>query len=94
MKVVFKPEAVIALRAIAKFVESQNTPGSGKRYALKFRKAIELFAQPKLKYALCHDSTLALMGYSCRNYNKWVIAFKIEKSKFVVYEILLGSLLG
>lgn len=93
MKIAFKPAAAKALYAIADFVESKNTPGSGKRYALKFRKAVEQFAQPNVKYTLCNDKLLALLGYSCRNYNDWIIAFKIENNRFVIYEIILGSTL-
>lgn len=82
-----------AIDDIADFVESKNTKGSGARYALKFKSAIEKIAQPGLQYALCDHPVLAAYKYSCRNFNDWVIAFRIENNVLIVYEIIHGSLL-
>jgi len=38
--------------AIAYFVESKNTPGSGARYALKFKAAIKKLALPNIHVAI------------------------------------------
>jgi len=79
--------------AIADFVESKNTPGSGGRYALKFKSAIERLAVPNIKHALCDHSVLAAFNYSCSHFNDWVIAFRISNDELTVYEIIHGSLL-
>lgn len=94
MKVTFTHEAAASLYIIANFVESKNTPGSGKRYALKFKKAVEKLAQPNVQYALCNHPLLNALKYSCSHYNDWVIAFKIEKGTFVVYQIIHSSVLS
>jgi hypothetical protein len=49
------PRAIKVIDNIAAFVESKNTPGSGKRFANKFKTAIKKFAQPNVKYALCNN---------------------------------------
>jgi hypothetical protein len=94
LKVIFTPEAASALYLIADFVESKNTPGSGKRYALKFRKVIEKVAQPNVQYALCNHISLALLKFNCTHYNDWVIAFRIEDDQLVVYQIIHSSVLS
>ena len=94
MKVTFTTKATNRLYAIAAFVESKNTQGSGARYAEKFRKAVERMAQPDVQYALCNHPSLALLKFNCGHYNDWVIAFKIRKDTLVVYQIIRGSLLA
>jgi len=79
--------------AIADFVESKNTPGSGARYALKFKSAIEKIALPDVQYPICNHPVLAAYQYSCSHFNDWVIAFRIENETLTVYEIIHGSLL-
>ena len=93
MKVVLKRQPQIALAAIASFIESENTKGNGKRFVLKFSKAIEEFAVRKVHYALCNHHVLASLKYSCIIFNKWVIAFTIEKNTMVVHKIIHGSIL-
>jgi len=94
VKVILTDHALNVIDEIAAFVESKNTPGSGKRYALKFKKAIEKIAKPKVKYAICNHERLALLNYSCGHYNDWVIAFRIENNALVVYQIIHGSFLA
>lgn len=79
--------------AIAAFVESKNTRGSGARYALKFKAAIEQLALPNVQYSLCNHHILAAYKYSCSHFNDWVIVFKVENEELTVYEIIHGSLL-
>jgi hypothetical protein len=87
------PKAMRVIDAIANFVESKNTKGSGARYALKFKSAIEKLALPNVQYALCNHPVLAAYKYSCGHFNDWVIAFRIEGDRLIVYEIIHGSLL-
>jgi ParE-like toxin of type II ParDE toxin-antitoxin system len=77
---------------IADFVESKNTPGSGARHALRFKKAIETLAIPNVSYSPCNHTVLAAFRYSCSHFNDWVIAFRIENNELTVYEIIHGSL--
>jgi hypothetical protein len=79
--------------AIADFVESKNTKGSGARYALRFKTAIQQLALPDVQYSLCNHPVLAAYKYSCSHFNDWVIAFRIENNVLIVYEIIHGSLL-
>jgi hypothetical protein len=87
------PKALRVIDAIADFVESKNTKGSGGRYALKFKAAIKKLAVPGIQYPLCNHYVLASYKYSCTHYNDWVIAFKIKDGNLIVYEIIHGSLL-
>jgi hypothetical protein len=79
--------------SIADFVESKNTQGSGARYALKFKSAIEKLAVPNIKHTLCQHPVLAAFDYSCSHFNDWVIAFRITNNELIVHEIIHGSLL-
>ena len=79
--------------AVADFVESKNTKGSGARYALKFKSAIEKLALSDVQYSVCNHPVLAACKYSCNHFNDWVIAFRIEDDALIVYEIIHGSLL-
>lgn len=93
MTIFITPEASNVIDAIADFVEAQNTPGSGKRFALKFINAIERLAIPKVQYGLCAHHVLASLHYSCSYFNDWVIAFRINNDELIVHEIIHGSLL-
>ncbi len=93
MIVKITPKALSVIDAIADFVESKNTKGSGARYALKFKAVLKKLAQPNLQYSLCNHPVLAAYSYSCNHFNDWVIAFKVKGSELVVYEIIHGSLL-
>lgn len=94
MKVIITVHALNVLSNIATFVESKNTPGSGKRYISKFKEAIKKIAQPNVQYALCNDKNLASLNYHCGHFNDWVIAFRIENKALVVYQIIHGSFLA
>jgi hypothetical protein len=93
LKVSITPKASKVIDAIADFVESKNTPGSGGRFAVKFIDVIEKLALPNLQYAVCAHPVLAAYKYSCRYFNDWVIAFKIYNDELTVYEIIHSSLL-
>ena len=94
MKVKITPKALEVIDAIADFVESKNTKGSGARYALKFKAAIVKLAIPNIQYSICDHPVLAIYKYSCSHYNDWVIAFKINNKELIVCEIIHGSLLA
>jgi hypothetical protein len=87
------PKALRVIDAVADFVESKNTKGSGYRFALKFKSAIENLALPNVEYAPCNHPVLAALKYSCGHFNDWVIAFRIIDNELIVYEIIHGSLL-
>ncbi len=87
------PQASRVIDAVADFVESKNTKGSGGRFALKFKAAIQKLALSDVQYSLCNHHVLASLKYSCGHFNDWVIAFKIVNDELIVYEIIHGSLL-
>lgn len=93
MNLKISPRAMRVVDAIADFVESKNTKGSGARYALRFKTAIQQLALPDVQYSLCNHPVLAAYKYSCSHFNDWVIAFRIENNVLIVYEIIHGSLL-
>jgi len=87
------PKALRVIDGIADFVESKNTKGSGKRYAIKFKVAIKKLALSNVQFAICNHPVLAAFKYSCSHFNDWVIAFRIQNNELTVYEIIHGSLL-
>jgi hypothetical protein len=94
MNVIFKPKAEETLQDIAEFIDDINISGAGERWAEKFVEHIYKVAKlENLKFALCNNESLAAASFSCIIYKGWVVAFKIEKRNFVVYQIILGSLL-
>jgi len=88
------PRALSVINNIAAFVESKNTPGSGKRFVLKFISEIESVAQENLQYTLCNNPVLARHKYSCRYMNNWVIVFRVESNVFIVYDIIPASIMS
>lgn len=93
MVVKITPKALRVIDGIADFVESKNTKGSGKRYAIKFKAAIKKLALSNVQFAICNHPVLAAFKYSCSHFNDWVIAFRIQNNELTVYEIIHGSLL-
>ncbi len=93
MEVIITPRALNVIKEIAGYVESMNTPGSGARFAVKFKNRIQKLAIPDTTYALCSHHVLAAYKYSCSYYDDWVIAFRISGDKLTVYDIIHGSLL-
>ena len=93
LKLKITPKAMRVIDAIADFVESKNTKGSGARYALRFKAAIEKLALSDVQYSLCNHEILAAYKFSCSHFNDWVIAFRIENDALIVYEVVHGSLL-
>ena len=93
MKIVIRRKAMRTLESIAEYVEELNTAGAGDRWLDRFFNRISSLVQPNIQYPLCGGRQLAERGYSCIHYKNWVIAFKIQKSKFVIFEVIHGSLL-
>ena len=95
MTVVFKPKAEDTLRDITEFIDDMNVSGAGERWAVKFVEFIYEYAEIKtIKiHLLCNNESLAEAGMSCLIYKGWVIAFKVERKNFVVYQIIKGELL-
>jgi len=93
LRVKILPKALQVIEDVADFVESKNTPGSGDRFAYKFKAAIEKLALPNVQYTRCNHPILAAFGLMCSHFNDWVIAFKIREDELIVQEIIHGSLL-
>jgi hypothetical protein len=94
MKIVFESEAEEQLYNLAEIIDDLNISGAGARWINRFLDFIESHAKSNVVYAICKDSRLAELHYSCITYNhKWVVAFKIYNSEMRIYEILHGSLL-
>jgi len=94
MNLIFKPKAEETLQNIAEFIDDMNISGAGERWAEKFVEHIHRVAKlENLRFPLCNNELLANEGFSCLIYKGWVIIFKIEKGSFIVYQIILGSLI-
>lgn len=93
MEIEIRAKALKTLDEVANYIDSLNTPDAGSRWLDKFFTRIESYAKPNVSYALCQNVRLAKRSFSCITYNNWVVAFKIVNDKFVIYEIVHGSLL-
>ena len=93
MIVVYKQEAKITIYEISDFIDSVNTDGAGDRWTVKLTQFVEEYALSNVHYALCQNESLASSGFSCINFNDWIIAFKIEGEFFTVHKIIRGSIL-
>jgi len=93
LKVIIQPDAQESLDEIAELIDGINTPGAGERWTDRVLDFIKDYAQPKVKYAVCHNKDLAEQLLSCITFNNWVIAFKTEQNSFIVYQVIHGSLL-
>ena len=93
MKIIIEPKALETISEIAELIDGINTPGAGERWTDRIFDFIKDYARPRVKYALCHNTDLAEEMFSCIIFNNWVIVFRIEKSVFIVYRIVHGSLL-
>ena len=77
----------------ANYIESLNTSGAGSRWLDRFLERIIAYAKHNVMYSLCRHERLAQRKYSCVTVKNWIVAFKIYKGQFVIYEIVHGSLL-
>lgn len=91
MRVIFRPEARIVLDEIGDFIDSINLEGSGVYWTEKFISHLYSYALPNVNYALCRNEELAAYGFSCLNYNDWIIAFTLKDELFTVHKIVRGS---
>jgi hypothetical protein len=93
MEIIIRKKAMQVLESIAAYVDEINTAGAGDRWLDHFFNRIISYALPNVTYPKCSSRKLAARNYSCIRYRIWVIAFKIVKGRFVIYEIIHGSIL-
>jgi len=94
MNVSFSDAAYDKIVDVAEFIDDINTSGAGDRWITKTIEFIEEYAKLKqVRWPLCRNPYLAAMEYSCLIYKNCVVAFKIERGKFMVYDFIYGSLL-
>lgn len=93
MEIAIKAKALRTLDEVAEYIDSLNTPNAGARWLDKFFIRMQSYAIPDVSYALCKNNRLAKRKLSCITYNNWVVAFKIVKDRFVIYEIMHGSII-
>ncbi len=94
MLVIIKKRAINSLVKTSQFIESQNTEGSGDRWATKVESKVYELAESKAKFAPCKAPQLARYKYSCYTYKGWVIAFRASLKKFEVCRIIWGAYLN
>ncbi len=93
MIVSFEDEASETIDDIIDFIDSINTPGSGRFWLINFLQFIGSYAKPNVKYALCNHRVYAEYGFSCITYNGWVVAFEIKNDELIVHYIVRGDTL-
>ena len=94
MKLVVKLRAAATIGKIGRWVEEQNTDGSGERWVNKVYDYFEDIARVGLKLTLCKNEDLARQNFSCFTYNsKWVIAYRIKGDELIIYRFIWGAFL-
>lgn len=93
MEIVIKAKALKTLSGVADYLDSINTIGSGSRWLDRFVTRIEAYARPNIQYPLCRHIRLVHRRLSCITYKNWVIAFKIQQGKVVIYEVIFGAVM-
>jgi hypothetical protein len=93
MTIVYSTNAEEALLALYHFVESINTPGSGKRFLMRFTQKFERTISPLVHYQKCHFKPFASRGLSCIFINDWCIAFYKFEDTVIVQEVIHGKYL-
>lgn len=93
MTIASSANAEEALLALYHFVESINTPGSGKRFLLRFTPEIEQTISPIINYQNCSFKPFAYRGLSCIFVKDWCIAFYKSEGTVIVQEVIHGKYL-
>ncbi len=91
MKIVLKKRAINSIDKTAKWIESKNTMGSGKRWTNKILDYILKIAQSNASFQICRNWSLARYHYHCFHIDDWVVAFKKTPNTFTVYRFIHGS---
>ncbi len=94
MTIVYSANAEEALLALYHFVESINTPGSGKQFLLRFTQHIEQTLSPLVSYQNCRFKPFADKGLSCIFIKDWCIAFYKSGNTLLVQEVIHGKYLN
>lgn len=90
--VILNRRAERALDNICKFIESKNLPDSSDKWLSEILGFIIEYASLNINHPLCNNRLLAKQKLSCITFNKkWVIAFRVTKTNFRVYQIINGS---
>jgi hypothetical protein len=91
MNLKLRKRALNTLADIVDWIEEQNTPGAGDRWLVKTFAELNSVAASHVNHAICKEPKLARFKYRCFTYkDKWVVAYKIESNRFVVYRFVYG----
>lgn len=92
MQVVIKKRALNTLEKVADWIASQYFLDTGVKWLDEFASMAQELADAEVKHALCRHESLSRWQYRCFTYkNKWVVAYKISRTKFTIYRFVLGS---
>jgi len=86
-------EALLVLEEIGSFVEQRNTPGSGKRFKVAFLKKIKSELRLFSNHQHCKYPKFNDLNLRCFFIKDWIIAYRKEQGKIIIYIIILGKLL-
>lgn len=94
MRITIKAEAAATINEIGRYVDSKNTPGSGKRFVSKFLKLIQVSLKSYNLHGLCKFPEFADKGWKCFFIKDWIIAYKVGKKQIEIKAIIHGTLLN
>ncbi len=95
MNLYIRKRATVSMQKVAGWIDEQNTHGAGDRWLEQSIEELKEFAKSQVLLSICKDPNLAKFGYRCFTHrNKWVVAYKINGNKFVIYRFLYGPFLS
>jgi hypothetical protein len=94
MKVYISIEATNTIHEIARYIESQNTKGSGKRFANKFLQNLIKTLKKFNHHITCRFPEFADKNWRCFNYKNWIVAYESNEKTVSIKVIIHGSLLN
>lgn len=88
MEIEYSEEAYSILMSLVHFTESENIPGAGYRFILRFESFLQRKFQLPKQYRICNNLSLQKLNLCCVYFNNWVIAFTIEEDTVFIESIL------
>ncbi|MCX6273943.1 MAG: type II toxin-antitoxin system RelE/ParE family toxin [Bacteroidetes bacterium] len=91
IEVFLKFSAERQITAIAVYIEQKGYPFTAEKFAGKLYQFAESLATAPFGNPLCRNVKLAVLGYRCAVFQKWIFIYKVYKQRLTIYRIIHGS---
>jgi plasmid stabilization system protein ParE len=88
-----RPEVIIS--QLVDYITEEGSPQNATNYYLKIVSFLESLSKPYPTYPVCKYPAWAKRKWRCAVFDKkYVVAFRVEKNKIIVFKFLHGSILS